>query len=137
MPLVFVCTPYADDTPTGIQRNVRFAEMVSLLVAQHGASPYAPHLLLTRFLHDADPAQREIGIKAGMRVLRGSDHFLAVLPPWRDKLSRGMTEETATATRFGVPKTFCAGMKALDAFLGILTNGEVDCLLPLRDPHAA
>ena len=125
LPLVYVCTPYADTTPAGIQRNVRFAEMVCLLVAQAGGAPYAPHLLLTRFLHDAIPEQRQMGINVGLRTLEGSDVLLAVLPPWRDALSRGMTAESAEATRLTIPVVFCPDAHALDDFLAKLRRGEV------------
>ncbi len=125
LPLVYVCTPYADTTPAGIQRNVRFAEMVCLLVAQAGGAPYAPHLLLTRFLHDHIPEQREMGIQCGLRTMEGSDLLLAALPPWRDALSRGMKAESETAGKLGLPVVLCPDAPALDDFLDKLRRGQV------------
>lgn len=125
MPLIYVATPYADTTPAGIQRNIRFAEMVCLLVAQAAGAPYAPHLLLTRFLHDAIPEQRDLGIQAGLRTMEGADAFLAALPPWRTALSRGMTAEHESAQRLDIPCYLCLQPSDLDAFLEKLRAGRV------------
>jgi hypothetical protein len=60
---VIVESPYAGD----VERNVRYARAAMFDCLQRGEAPYASHLLYTQVgvLNDADPVERERGIRAG------------------------------------------------------------------------
>lgn len=65
MKRVFICSPYRGDR----DRNDAYlaACMADSLV--RGEAPFAPHAIYPRYLDDADPAQREAGISAGLAWL--------------------------------------------------------------------
>lgn len=125
LPLIYVATPLSDPTPEGVAQNVAFAEATCRMVSMCGGAPYAPHLLLTRFLNDKVMAERAMGIAAGLRVLSHCDEVWAVLPPWRDEASTGMRAEMAMAMQLGIPVRFCAGPVELQQHLDRLQAGQV------------
>jgi hypothetical protein len=65
MKLVYICSPYAGD----IEYNTKRAIAYCRYAADSGVIPLAPHLLLPRFLCESNPAERELGIKMGLRLL--------------------------------------------------------------------
>ncbi len=66
---VFLESPYAGD----VARNVDYARRAMLDCLKRGEAPFASHLLYTQALDDSDPAQRELGIKAGFVFRWGCD----------------------------------------------------------------
>ena len=64
MRLVIVESPYAGD----VERNVEYARAAMADALSRGEAPYASHLLYTQpgVLDDLDPAERAIGIAAGL-----------------------------------------------------------------------
>jgi hypothetical protein len=60
--LVILESPYAGD----VEANLEYARLCALDCARRGESPQASHLLFTQFLDDANPIQREIGIRLGL-----------------------------------------------------------------------
>lgn len=62
MQLVIIESPFAGNT----EFNVNYARRCMLDCLQRGEAPYASHLLLTQVLDDTDPAQRKLGIEAGL-----------------------------------------------------------------------
>ena len=95
MKLVYICSPYAGN----IEKNVRFARAACLYAAEHGCAPVAVHLLYPQILDDAIPAQREIGIRMGLRVLASCDELWIC----GERISHGMSCEIAEAERLGIP----------------------------------
>jgi hypothetical protein len=95
MKLVYICSPYAGN----IEKNVRFARAACLYAAKHGCAPVAVHLLYPQILDDAIPAQREIGIRMGLRVLTSCDELWIC----GERISHGMSCEIAEAERLGIP----------------------------------
>lgn len=95
MKLVYICSPYAGD----IEKNVRFARAACLYAAEHGCAPVAVHLLYPQLLDDAIPAQREIGIQMGLRVLASCDELWIC----GERISLGMSCEITEAERLGIP----------------------------------
>lgn len=59
----------------------------------------AVHLLYPQLLDDADPVQRQIGIRMGLRVLEAADEL------WLCgcRISEGMREEITAAKHLGIP----------------------------------
>ncbi len=50
-------------------RNIAVAGMLCLFAARDGVAPFAPHLLYPLFLDDTVPAERTMGINAGISFL--------------------------------------------------------------------
>jgi hypothetical protein len=93
MKLVVIESPYAGD----IERNVRYARACMKHSLARGEAPFASHLLYTQpnVLRDADPQEREQGIKAGF--------------VWGEK-----AELTAVYTDLGISKGMAAGIAEAD-----------------------
>ena len=95
MNLVYICSPYAGDTET----NVQFARAACLYASRQGCAPVAVHLLYPQILNDYIPAQRELGIGMGLRVLASCDELWIC----GSRISHGMSCEIAEAKRLGIP----------------------------------
>ena len=95
MKLVYICSPYAGD----IEANITFAKAACRYVMEEDCAPIAVHLLYPQILDDSIPAQREIGIRMGLRVLASCD----VLWICGTRISHGMSCEIAEAERLGIP----------------------------------
>lgn len=95
MKLVYICSPYAGD----VENNIRFARAACLYAAEHGCAPVAVHLLYPQILDDNVPAQREIGIQMGLRVLASCDEMWIC----GSHISHGMSCEIIEAERIGIP----------------------------------
>lgn len=94
MKLVYICSPYAGDTET----NVQFARAACLYASNQGCAPVAVHLLYPQILDDAIPAQRELGIQMGLRILASCDELWIC----GSRISHGMSCEIAEAERLGI-----------------------------------
>ncbi len=92
--MVYIASPYAGE----VERNVHFAKAACLFAMRQDCTPVAVHLLYPQLLDDSDPAQREKGVRMGLRVLEACDEL------WLcgDRLSRGMNAELAAAERLGI-----------------------------------
>lgn len=75
MRCVVVESPYAADSPEGIQANVDYARACLRDCLKKGESPIASHLLLTQrgVLADGVPAERLLGMEAGWMWIRRAD----------------------------------------------------------------
>lgn len=60
--LVIIESPYKGDVP----RNLRYLRSCIRDCLSHGESPYASHRMLTDALDDGSPAERALGIEAGL-----------------------------------------------------------------------
>jgi hypothetical protein len=95
MKQIYICSPYAGD----VESNTRFAKAACLYAANRGCAPVAVHLMYPQILDDAVPAQREAGIKMGLRVLASCDELWIC----GARISHGMSCEIAEAERLGIP----------------------------------
>lgn len=86
---IYICSPYAGN----IEENIRFARAACRYAAKQGFTPVAPHLLYPQFLNDAVPAERDAGMRMGLRLLSACDEL------WRCgfRISAGMEKELAEA----------------------------------------
>lgn len=93
--LVYICSPYAGD----IKKNVEFAKAACRYAMRQNCTPVAVHILYPQFLDDADPIQRQIGIRMGLRVLEAADEL------WLcgSRISEGMRAEIIASKRLGIP----------------------------------
>ena len=64
-PIVYICSPYAGDVETNVQKARRYCRFA----VDKGYIPIAPHLLFTQFLNDDNPKDRQLGIFFGNAVM--------------------------------------------------------------------
>lgn len=95
MKQVYICSPYAGN----IEANIRFAKTACRYAAEQGCAPVAVHLLYPQILDDSIPAQREAGIRMGLRVLASCDELWIC----GSCISHGMSCEIVEAGRLGIP----------------------------------
>lgn len=93
MKRVFVCSPFRGN----VARNVQVARDACRQVLREGDAPFAPHLLYPALLDDAVPAERDLGIGAGLAWLAVADEMLVVGEP-----TEGMRREIAAAETLGL-----------------------------------
>ena len=93
--LIYVASPYAGD----IETNTAFAKKACWYAIHQGHTPIAVHLLYPQMLDDAEPTEREIGLRLGHRVLEVCDEL------WLcgGRVSSGMAREIEEAQRLGIP----------------------------------
>lgn len=72
-PIVFICSPYADDPLNNERRAIRYCRFA----VRQGYIPIAPHIYFTRFLDDRNPKhhhrQRDTGMLQGRHRLQCAD----------------------------------------------------------------
>ena len=92
---VFVCSPFAGDTGY----NVRKACEYCLFTKNQVCAPFAPHLIYSQFMDDADPNARNEAIRCGISYLTVC-HELWV---FGKNITRGMSREVEQAKKRGIP----------------------------------
>lgn len=93
--LIYIASPYAGD----IEANTAFAKKACRYAIHQGYTPIAVHLLYPQMLDDNDPAERELGLRLGHRVLDVCDELWCC----GSRISSGMAREIAEAQRLGIP----------------------------------
>ena len=93
--LIYIASPYAGD----IEANTAFAKRACRYAIRQGHTPIAVHLLYPQMLDDFDPAERELGLRLGHRVLEVCDEL------WLcgSRISTGMAREIEEAKNLGIP----------------------------------
>ena len=95
MKLVYIASPYAGD----VQANTEAAKGYCRAALEEGVVPIAPHLLYPQFLEDSDPAERNLGLRAGLELLARCDELWVCGP----EISPGMSREIQFAQGLGIP----------------------------------
>ncbi|MHB1462010.1 MAG: DUF7768 domain-containing protein [Armatimonadota bacterium] len=96
---VFICSRYAGET----EHNVRVAKALCSQAMTAGLAPFAPHLLYTQFLDDANEAHRDLGISMGLRFLEACELLWVYTG---EGISEGMRREIEHAESIGIPVVF-------------------------------
>jgi hypothetical protein len=119
---VFVASPWrAADAPSRDANRERvLAACREAALAGH--APFAPHLLCPQFLDDADPAERALGMRAGLAFLAACEVVWVYGP-----VTAGVAAEIAEARRLGLPVVF----------KGEPEKGASDGIPGAARPHAA
>lgn len=102
MRLVIIESPYAADTPEGVEENIQYARRCVRDCLLRGESGLASHLLYTQtgILDDRDPGERTLGITAGLAWGPRADATVV----YTDRgISNGMRQGIADATRANRP----------------------------------
>jgi hypothetical protein len=92
---VFICSPFAGDT----KGNVRKALQYCRFALGQGKLPIAPHCYFPRFMDDDHPAERELGLSFGLRLLNECRELWV----FGSYISAGMERELQAAKRRGIP----------------------------------
>ena len=88
MKRIYVCSPYSGDVET----NAANARKYGAYVMECGHAPFIPHLLYPQWLDDSKPADREMGLAAGLAFMDVCDE-LWTFYPHSGKASEGMAAE--------------------------------------------
>ena len=88
-PIVYICSPYAGDVETNVQKARRYCRFA----VDKGYIPIAPHLLFTQFLNDDSPKERQLGIFFGNAVMSKCSEVWV----FGDRISDGMEAEIKRA----------------------------------------
>ncbi len=94
-PIVFICSPYADDPLNNERRAIRYCRFA----VRRGCIPIAPHIYFTRFLDERNPADRELGLFMGQVMLTKC----AELWVFGSRITPGMEREIVKAEERGMP----------------------------------
>lgn len=95
-PLVIIESPYAGD----IEANIAYARKCVADSLARDEAPIASHLLFPQLLDDNDPAQRTLGIEAGLAWYRVANKCAV----YADRgWSKGMRQGVTRAASCGVP----------------------------------
>lgn len=109
MKLVYVASPLRASGRRTQEQHEALAERLCHEVAVAGHAPFAPHLLYTRFLNDAVPAERAAGIACGSAWLAVCDEVWVYTGLG---VSEGMRAEVALAKALGRKVVYPAGWDA-------------------------
>ena len=105
-PPVYICSPFAGNTAANTEKALRYCRFA----LDRGKLPVAPHCYFPRFLDDADPAERALGLSFGLRFLRGCRELWV----FGSHVSPGMRQEIAAAKKRGIKiKNFNENMEEI------------------------
>ena len=98
---VYVASPLAASTEEGIIANMLSArdkcKTLNGLYMSRGIKFWAPHAYLPEFLNDNIPAERELGLSFGLKMLEMSEAVLVC----GNRISSGMRGEIIKAAKYG------------------------------------
>ena len=92
-PVVFICSPYSGD----VEQNLENARRYSRYAVLRGCVPITPHLLLSQFMDDNDPDERNLALRINLILLSKCAELWA----FGSCISEGMAQEIARAKRKG------------------------------------
>ena len=96
MKKVYICSPCRGDYENNIQRAKEF----SRAAVERGCIPITPHIYLTQFMDDTNPAEREAALKLGRELVLMCDELWAF---GLDCPTAGMAGEIELARERGIP----------------------------------
>ena len=98
--LVYVCSPLGAPTEDGINRNMQKAsEYVKNISERCNCRAIAPHSFLPKYLDDSVPAERELGLKFGLDLIKLCKKMYVC----GDVISNGMRKEIELARSLDIP----------------------------------
>lgn len=107
-PLVYICSPYADD----ILNNERKARRYCRFAIRENTIPVASHLLYPQMLDENDPEERQLGLLFGLVLLSKCEECWV----FGNRISPGMAQEIGKARRRGIPvRYFTEDMEEVEA----------------------
>ena len=101
MEIAYICSPYQNNP----EENTRNTKLYCRDALRHNFIPLAVHLHFPLFLNENDPAQRALGLRCGLELLRRCD----IVMVYGDRISKGMKHEIAEAERLDKPIYYMGG----------------------------
>lgn len=100
-PKIYICSPYKGDTEKNTSNAIHYCRFA----VEQGKFPIAPHCYLPQFMNDNNPAERELALSFGIRLLHGCRELwiFTESPCDRNHISEGMKQEIKEAKRLGIP----------------------------------
>lgn len=99
MKKVYICSPYRAKNNEELTRNIEYAKSLTRQAIKAGFAPITPHLYKSQCLDEDKPEERELGLKAGIELLKTCDYVIAGT---RYGISEGMSGEIAAADAAGI-----------------------------------
>lgn len=96
MKKVYICSPLRGDIEANIARARDYCREAILF---HNVIPIAPHIYFTEFLDDRVKAERSLGMKGGIELLRYCDELWV----FGATHTEGMNEEIKLAKALNIP----------------------------------
>ena len=93
-PRVYIASPFKGDTERNVQNALRYCRFA----VEQGYFPLAPHCYLPLFMDDDDPAERELALSFGLRLLNGCKELWV----FGDRISEGMKQEIKAAKKWHI-----------------------------------
>jgi len=104
--MVYICSPFAGDTEVNVEKALKYCRFA----LGKGRFPIAPHCYLPRFMDDGVPAERELALSFGIRLL----YDCRELWIFGTRISEGMNREIRAAKQRGIKiKQFTEEMEAV------------------------
>lgn len=97
--LVYVCSPLSASTARGIRENMYKAmQYMKMVSCKYNCRAIAPHAILPAILDDQIPAERELGLKIGLDLLKICKKMVVC----GTVISNGMKQEIELAEKLGI-----------------------------------
>jgi len=93
-PKVYIASPFKGDTVTNVANALKYCRFA----VESGYFPIAPHAYLPLFMDDDNPAERELALSFGIRLLHGCKAIWV----FGNYISEGMKQEIRTAEKLGI-----------------------------------
>ena len=106
MKMVYICSPFRDDDKLKQYANTRAAQGHCRRAYEQNCIPVAPHLYLPQFLDDDTPAERDLALRIGLRLI----DYCSEVWVHGDRISDGMCGEIEYATATGKPVIYKNGI---------------------------
>lgn len=94
MKLIYICSPYRAKDEETLKRNIEYAKELTREVLLRGDAAITVHLYMTQCLTEEVKAERNVGLEAGMDILRRCD---GIVVGERFGISEGMSQEIQCA----------------------------------------
>ena len=120
MKLIYICSPFRSDNKTEQYANVRAAQKYCRDAYKQNCIPVAPHLYLPQFLDDDTPAERDLALRIGLRLI----NYCSEVWVHGDRISEGMRGEIEYATATGKPVIYKNGIPGEKPAAPIKSNFE-------------
>lgn len=120
MKLIYICSPFRSGNKVEQYANVRAAQNYCRDAYKKNCIPVAPHLYLPQFLDDDTPAERDLALRIGLRLI----DYCSEVWVHGDRISDGMRGEIEYATVTGKPVIYKNGIPGKKPAEPIKSNFE-------------
>lgn len=76
MKIIYICSPYHAGSEKILKRNIEYAKKLTREILLRGDAAITVHLYMTQCLSEENEKERNIGLTAGMDILRRCDGII-------------------------------------------------------------